>query len=59
MAFVALGYSYFITCRWKIRLILEGSATLRPTGEELGLWAVTVVVAALALFPYYNLWVPR
>ncbi len=59
MAVVALGYSYVITYRWKVRLIRDGSATLRPAREELRLWAVTAVVVLLALFPYYNPLVPR
>jgi hypothetical protein len=44
---------------WKIRLIREGAASFRPAPEEWGLWAVTVLVVALALFPYYNPFVPR
>lgn len=59
MAVVALGYSYFVTYRWKVRLIREGAATFRPAPEAWGLWAVTVLVVALALFPYYNPLVPR
>jgi hypothetical protein len=55
LALVALGWSYVITyrARWS-DLRPRGLHGYRPTAHEAALWATTLVVGLLALFPYYN-----
>lgn len=55
VALVALGWAYVTTyrARWKQ---LRGSRLreYKPTAHEAALWATTLVVGLLALFPHYS-----
>ena len=51
---LSLGYSYLLTYRKRVREIRSGGGRYRPDRHELILWATTVLVILLALFPYYN-----
>jgi len=55
LALVALGWAHVTTyrARWK-QLRRSGVRAYRPTAHEAALWATTIVVFLLALFPYYN-----
>lgn len=55
LALVALGWAHVTTyrARWK-QLRWSSLRVYRPTVHEAALWATTLVVVLLALFPYYN-----
>jgi hypothetical protein len=55
VAILALAASYWTTyrARWR-QLRRAGLRNYRPRLHELVLWATTLAVLALALFPYYN-----
>lgn len=55
LALVALGWAYVTTyrARWK-QLRRSSVRAYRPTAHEAVLWATTIVVVLLALFPHYN-----
>jgi hypothetical protein len=55
MALVALAWAYVTTYRARWRQIRRsGLREYRPTTHEAALWATTLVVGLLALFPHYN-----
>lgn len=57
VAFLALGYAYFITYRgrWRTRR-LTGGRGHRPAFHEIILWGVTMLVIGITFLPHYSLW---
>lgn len=56
LALVSLGYAYFLTFRKKANEICETRPRqgYRPNRGDLMLWAMTLFVALVSLFPYYS-----
>ncbi|MGH7374851.1 MAG: mercuric transporter MerT family protein [Candidatus Rokuibacteriota bacterium] len=55
LALVALGWAYVTTYRARWRQLRRSNLRgYRPTAPEVVLWATTLVVGLLVLFPHYN-----